>query len=305
MRSLLSLSDLSPSELEWLVDRSAHLKEQIKQGAELDPLDGKVIGLLFEKPSTRTRTSFEVATLKLGGSPIYLASDELQLSRGEPIKDTARILGKYLNCIVGRVYAQETLKELAEYSGIPVVNALSDLEHPTQVISDMLTIKEAKGRISGLEIAYIGDGDNVCNSLLLGASMLGANMTVACPEGYEPRPEIIELAQEYAAPLGSEVKVVREPTEAAAGVDVLYTDVWVSMGEEKEKNRRIRAFKGYQINSALLELADKEAVVMHCLPAHRGLEITEDVIEGKQSVVWRQGENKLYGAAATLEFLVK
>ncbi|MGD0319602.1 MAG: ornithine carbamoyltransferase [Nitrososphaerales archaeon] len=305
MRSILSLGDLSSAELDSLLGRAAHLKKEIKQGTELDSLKGKVVGVLFEKPSTRTRTSFEVATLRLGGHSLYLASNELQLSRGEPVKDTARILGRYLDVIVGRVYSQDTLRQLAEFSGISIINGLSDTEHPTQIISDLLTIKEAKGKLKGLKLAFIGDGDNVCNSLLLGASMVGMDMVVACPAGYTPNPDILRLAQANAAKSGASVSVVHDPKRAAAGADILYTDVWVSMGEEKERDRKMRAFKGFQINSNLLKHAAKDAVVMHCLPAHRGLEITDEVIEGRQSVVWQQGENKLYGAAATLEFVVK
>ncbi len=305
MRSILSLGDLSPSELEFVLKRAAHLKKEMKRGVRLDSLKGQVVGVLFEKPSTRTRTSFEVAAIRLGGNSLYLASNELQLSRGEPVKDTARILGRYLDVIVGRVYSQDTLKQFAEFSGVPIINGLSDIEHPTQVISDLLTIREAKGRLRGIKFAYIGDGDNVCNSLLLGASMVGMDMVAGCPHGYEPNSDILKLAKQNAKRSGSSVTIANDPEKAAAGADVLYTDVWVSMGEEKERNRRMHAFRGFQINSDLLKNATGDAVVMHCLPAHRGLEITDEVIEGKQSIVWQQGENKLYGAAAALEFVVK
>lgn len=305
MRSILSLGDLSPLELESALKRAAELKLEIKQRTQPESLKGKVVGVLFEKPSTRTRTSFEVATLRLGGQSLYLASNELQLSRGEPIKDTARILGKYLDVIVARVYSQDTLRQLKEFSGIPVINGLSDIEHPTQVISDLLTISEAKGQLNEVKFAFIGDGDNVCNSLLLGASMLGMDMVVGCPQGYEPNADILKLAEQNAKRSGSSVTIVNDPKQAAEGADVLYTDVWVSMGEEKEMNRRMRAFNGFQINSDLLKKAADDAVVMHCLPAHRGLEITDEVIEGKRSIVWQQGENKLYGAAASLEFVVE
>lgn len=305
MRSILSLGDLSPPELEAVLKRAAQLKKEIKQGKELHLLKGKVVGVLFEKPSTRTRTSFEVATLRLGGHSLYLASNELQLSRGEPIKDTARILGKYLDVIVGRVYSHDTLRQLASFSEISIINGLSDVEHPTQIISDLLTIKEVKGKLRGLRLAFIGDGDNVCNSLLLGASMVGMNVVVGCPSGYAPNSEILRLARENAENSGSSVSVVNDPASAASDADILYTDVWVSMGEEKERNRRMHAFRSFQINSDLLKHAADGAVVMHCLPAHRDLEITNEVIEGEQSIVWQQGENKLYGAAATLEFVVK
>jgi ornithine carbamoyltransferase len=302
-RSLLSVSDLSARDLAGMLERMKSLKPAIKRRDPLSDLRGRVVGLLFEKPSTRTRTSFEVATVRLGGFPVYLASEELQTSRGEPIKDTARILGSYLDVIVGRVYSHETLTAMAEFSGVPVLNGLSDLEHPTQVISDLFTISETKGRLKGLTLAFIGDGDNVCNSLLLGASLMGMNVVAACPSGYAPNPDVLRRAEENAKKSGSTVRVVDDPKEAAVDSDVLYTDVWVSMGEEKETSRRMRAFRGFQINSEILKLASKDAIVMHCLPAHRGLEITDDVIEGKQSVVWRQAENKLYGAAVALDFV--
>ncbi len=304
MRSLLSVSDLSRDELGSLLRRAEEFKQGIKAMEDIAALRRRIVALLFEKPSTRTRTSFEAATIRLGGEPLYLAANELQLSRGEPIKDTARILGGYVNAIVGRVYSHDTLVQLKAYSGVPVINGLSDLEHPTQIVSDLFTINEAKGRVKGLNFAYIGDGDNVCNSLLLGAAMVGMNIAAACPSGYSPNPDILARAEGTSKESGSSVRVVNDPKEAARGADVLYTDVWVSMGEEKERNRRIHAFKGFQINSGLLEVAAKDAVVMHCLPAHRGMEITDEVIEGKQSIVWRQGENKLYGAAAILDFAI-
>ena len=302
-RSLLSISDLSTQDLEGMLARMGSLKPAIKRRETLSDLRGLAVGLFFEKPSTRTRTSFEVATIRLGGHPIYLAADDLQTSRGEPIKDTARILGGYLDLIVGRVYAHETLRSLAEYSGVPVLNGLSDLEHPTQVISDLFTISESKAKLKGLKLAFIGDGDNVCNSLLLGASLVGMDMVAACPRGYSPDADVLRRAKENAKRSGSTVAVVGDAKEAAVDSDVLYTDVWVSMGEEKERERRLRAFRGFQINSETLKLASKDAIVMHCLPAHRGMEITDEVIEGKQSVVWRQAENKLYGAAAALDFV--
>lgn len=305
MRSILSVADLSPSEMASLVERSGAMKKQILSGRPPPTLRGKVVGLLFEKPSTRTRTSFEVATIRLGGDPVYLSASELQLSRGEPVKDTARILGGYLDVIVGRVYSQETLTQLAKHSGRPVVNALSDAEHPTQIISDLFTIKEAKGRLKGLTTVFVGDGNNVSNSLLLGGALTGMNVTVACPEGYGPDQDIYRKAKSLAAKSGAELEVVRDPKGAVAEADVVYTDVWVSMGDESEKEKRMRDFKDYQVSSNLMKAAPKGAIVMHCLPAHRGLEIADDVLEGRQSVAWRQGENKLYGAAASLEFVSK
>jgi len=304
-RSFLSVADLSKQEFADLLERTGALKESIARRSSGNILEKKVIGLLFEKPSTRTRTSFEVAAFRLGGEPIYMQSSELQGTRGEPIQDTARILGSYLDCIVARVFAHDTVVQLAKYSHVSVVNALSDLEHPTQIISDFLTIIESKGKLQGLTLAYIGDGDNVCNSLLLGSALAGMNMNVACPEGYDPDAAILAKAQSLAKDTGAKLTVIRKPTEAAKGADVLYTDVWVSMGEDAERDKRMKAFQGYQINSALLKAANPGAVVMHCLPAHRGLEITDDAIEGAQSIVWQQGANKLYSAASVLEYCLK
>jgi ornithine carbamoyltransferase len=302
-RSLLSVSDLSARELATILDRMKSLKPAIKRREPLTDLRGVAVGLFFEKPSTRTRTSFEMATVRLGGHPVYLGADELQTSRGEPIKDTARILGDYLDVIVARVYSHDSLRGLAEFSGVPVVNGLSDLEHPTQIISDLFTISEVKGKLKGLTLAFVGDGDNVCNSLLLGASLAGMNVVAACPAGYAPNPEVLRRAEENAKRAGSTVSVVEDPKQAAVDSDVLYTDVWVSMGEEKERSRRARDFRGFQINSEILKIASRDAIVLHCLPAHRGMEITDDVLEGRQSAVWRQAENKLYGAAAVLDFI--
>jgi len=304
LRSLLLTSDLSASEMDALLAKAGELKKKIKSRQEITTLKGKVVGLLFEKPSTRTRTGFEVATLRLGGHSLYLSANELQLSRGEPVKDTARILGAYLDVIVARVYAQDTVDELAKYSGIPVINALSDLEHPTQIIADFFTIVEAKGKLKGLKLAYIGDGDNICNSLVMGSAIEGMNIAVACPRTYHPNESILERAQSVAESTGSTIEVTDDPMKAAYDADVVYTDVWVSMGEEGEKERRLRAFRGYQVNSKLLEVAKPDVSVMHCLPAHRDLEITDDVIEGPHSIVWKQGENKLYAAAAVLDWLV-
>jgi ornithine carbamoyltransferase len=305
LKSFLSVSDASKLELDRVLARSKAIKTLVKRGRSLVTLKGKIAGLLFEKPSTRTRTSFEVATRRLGGDSIYLAANELQLSRGEPVKDTARILGGYLDGIVARVYAHDTVVQLAKYSRVPVVNALSDLEHPTQIVSDLFTVQEAKGRLKGLKLAYVGDGNNVCNSLLLGGALEGMSVAVACPAGYEPNATVLREAERMSRTSGGNVDVSHDPLEAAKDADLLYTDVWVSMGDEASKEKRMKDFNGYQINSDLLRVAKRDASVMHCLPAHRGLEITDDVIEGRQSIVWQQGENKLYGAAALLEWLMR
>jgi ornithine carbamoyltransferase len=303
-RSFLSFADITSRELLFIFKRSKEIKARIKRHEKLKTLDRKIVGLLFEKPSTRTSAGFEAATLRLGGHPLYFSSNELQLSRGEPVKDTARVLGGDLDGIVARVYSHETVAQLAKYSKIPVINALSDIEHPTQAVSDLFTITEVKGKLAGLKLAYIGDGDNVCNSLLLGAASTGMNMSVACPTGYDHDPEILAKAKQTAKKTNARLEIVRNPKGAVENSDILYTDVWVSMGEESQSKERMKAFRGYQINSDLLKLAKPSAVVMHCLPAHRGLEITDEMIEGSRSIVWRQAENKLFGAAGILEFFL-
>jgi ornithine carbamoyltransferase len=304
VRSFLSISDISPDEFTLILERTEQIKEEISQRRKLETLDNIVVGLLFEKPSTRTSAGFEVATLRLGGMPLYFSAHDLQLSRGEPVKDTARVLGADLDGIVARVFLHGTLIDLAQYSGIPVINGLSDLEHPTQAVSDFFTILEVKQKLKGLKLAYIGDGDNVCNSLMLAASMTGMNFSAACPAGYEPDERILKASGNFSQRSGATLAVTHSPQEAASAADVLYTDVWVSMGEESESEKRMKSFAGYQINKDLLKVAKQDAVVMHCLPAHRGLEITDDVIEGSQSIVWKQAANKIFGAAGVLEFLL-
>ncbi|SPD73068.1 Ornithine carbamoyltransferase [uncultured Desulfobacterium sp.] len=303
-RSFLTLGDLNREELFEIFQKALKLKAAIKARKEIFPLKNKVVGILFEKPSTRTRVSFESAAIRLGGHAIYLSSNDLQLRRGEPVKDTARVLGGYLDALVARVYDHRTVEELAEYSGITVINALSDIAHPTQAVCDLLTILEVKGSLDGLTLAYIGDGNNVCQSLLECCALAGVNIVAACPEGYHPKAHILDNALRIAEKSGSRITVVDDPTEAAKGADILYADVWVSMGEESEKEKKMKAFKGYQINADLLSIAAKGALVMHCLPAYRGLEITDDVIECPQSIVWQQAENKTHGAAAILAFFM-
>jgi len=302
--SLLTLKDLTSEDLFNIFEKTKRLKTEIKQRASINVLQNRVVGILFEKPSTRTRTSFEAATLRLGGQAIYLPPTELQLRRGEPLKDTARILGSYLDALIARVYDHQTAQELAEYSGIPVINGLSDLAHPTQAICDLFTVLEVKGSLRGVTLAYIGDGNNVCHSLLLACALTGVNINAACPAGYHPSSDFFENARRIAEETGSRLKVFEDPNDAASGADILYTDVWVSMGEEEEKEAKLKAFQGYQINAELLKLADSDASVMHCLPAHRGMEITDDVMEGPQSIVWQQGENKMHGAAGIMDFIL-
>jgi len=299
-RDFLSISDLSGDEIRLLVKETGRMKSKQREGGLEKVLEDHVIGLLFEKPSTRTRVSFQVAINHLGGNAVYMRPGELHLSRGEAIKDTARILSSYLDGIVVRTYSQRILEELAEYSDVPVINALSDLEHPTQIISDIYSILEAKKKIDGLRLAWVGDGNNVCHSLLLACGKLGLDLNVSCPEGYDPKEEILTEAKSYASESGAEIKIVREPKEAVRDVDVIYTDTWVSIGQEEEYAVREKAFRNYQINRELLSQARDDVIVMHCLPAYRGKEITEDVLEGDKSIVWEQSRNKLYGAKAVL-----
>jgi len=299
-RDFLSMADLSRSEIQSLLELGISLKSQVR-GGKLEPvLAGKVVGLLFEKPSTRTRVSFETAIYQLGGQAMYLRADELQLARGEPLKDTARILGAYLNGVVIRTYGHGTLVEFADYAPVPIINALSDLEHPTQIIADLMTVQEVRGRLAGLKFAWVGDGNNVCNSWLLGGAAMGMEVRVSCPKGYEPDTSIVRKAENLARESGGAIELIRDPRKAVEHADVIYTDVWVSMGQEKEAKRKEQRFKPYQINAKLVSKAKQDVAVMHCLPAHRGLEITDDVLEGPRSVVWKQAENKLHGARAVL-----
>jgi len=304
VRSLLTLKDIEPEEFTEMVNRAVYYKSMIGNKKMVVPiLKGKYAGLLFEKPSTRTRTSFEVASERMGGHALYLSSEQLHLSGGEPVKDVARMLGGWLDIMVARVFAQSTLEELKKYSGIPVINALSDSEHPTQMISDFLTIMEKKKKFKGLKMTFVGDGtNNMANSLMLACSMTGINLTIATPDAYQPDASYKAFAEKLGKKAGSAITVTDNVHDSAIGADILYTDVWVSMGEEAERQKRLEDFKGFQINSALLKLARPDAIVMHCLPAERGLEITDEVIEGKQSVAWQQGVNKIYGAASSIDW---
>jgi len=294
------MNDLEPGEIQSIMELAIKLKAEAKSVGNRQFLSGKVVGLLFEKPSTRTRASFEAAIYQLGGQAMYLRADELQLARGEPIRDTARVLGSYLSGLVIRTYDHQNLVEFAEYSKVPIINALSDLEHPTQIISDMLTVLEAKARLSGLRFVWVGDGNNVCNSWLLGGAKMGMNIVVSCPKGFDPDKSMVTKAHKLAGKFGGKIELVRDPAKAVEGADVLYTDVWVSMGQERSAKSKERKFKSYQLNSKLVSKARDDCSVMHCLPAHRGLEITDDVLEGSKSIVWRQAENKLHGARAVL-----
>jgi ornithine carbamoyltransferase len=281
--------------LESLLD----LSDEVKRGTKLS-VGGKTLAMIFQKPSTRTRVSFEVVMRQLGGHALYLSWNELQLGRGEAIADTARTLSRYVDGIVARVLQHSDLEEFSRYASIPVINGLSNLHHPCQAMSDLFTIREKKGRLEGLKLAWVGDGTNVCNSLLIGSAIIGMSMDVACPEGFEPNSDVLRWAEEQATGT-SEVRIVREPEEAVDGADVVYTDTFVSMGAEAEREERLRVFlPKYQVTSELLELAKPDAIFMHCLPARRGEEVVDEVIDGPRSVVWDQTENRLHVQKALL-----
>lgn len=299
-KDFLTVYDFSSKDLLALIKRAIELKAGKDAGS--CPLIGKNVGLLFEKPSTRTRISFEAGIYQLGGNAIYMNPADMQLGRGETIADTAQTLSRYLNGIVIRTFAHATVNEFAEHSTIPVINGLSDSHHPCQVLADVMTVYEKKKSIQGLKIAYIGDGNNVCNSLIEAASLLAFTLTIACPEGFEPDAEILENARAQAQ---SEIIILRDPREAAGRADAVYTDVWVSMGQEKESDTKKDKLRAYQINSKLLSCARKDVMVLHCMPAHRGEEITDDVLDGPNSVVFDQAENRLYTQKALLEKLIQ
>jgi len=295
-RNYLRVFDLNREEFISLIKRAIELKSGIDRSK--CPLIGKSIGMIFEKPSTRTRVSFEVAIYQLGGHPVYLSPKELQLSRGETIKDTAQVLSRYLDCIVIRTFSHEIIEEFAKWSDVPVINALTDQHHPCQAMADMMTILEKKGTLEGVKIAYVGDGNNVANSLIEASALVKAKINVATPEDYKPSEKSVEKSK-----ILSEIKIYNNPYEAVLDADVIYTDVWLSMGEEQNIEKKNK-FKDFQVNNELLKKAKPDAIVMHCLPAHRGEEITDEVLDGPQSVVLDQAENRLHTEKAILEFLI-
>jgi len=297
--SFLDLRDI----IEEVFESAARLKEEAKRGEHRELLKGKTLAMIFEKASTRTRVSFEVAMTQLGGHALYLSPKDMQLGRGETIPDTARTLSRYVDAIMIRAYRHEDVVELARHASVPVINGLTDLEHPCQAASDFFTMKEIKGSLRGVKLAYVGDGNNVCHSLLLGSAMLGVNFACATPRGYEPKRNIVEQAMKLAEESGAEIEILHNPEEAVKGADFIYTDVWVSMGQESEAEQRMRDFKSYQVNSKLLKHAPN-ARVMHCLPAKRGYEITDEVIDGEASIVWEQAENRLHVQKAILVKLI-
>jgi ornithine carbamoyltransferase len=296
-KDLLSISDLTSDDIQSLISDAIDAKDQ----GWVSILEGKVLALLFEKPSLRTRVSFEIAMRQLGGQCVYLSPAEVGLGERESVADVARVLSRYVDCIAARTFSHQTVKILASCSDAPVINALSDLEHPCQALADLLTIYERKGELAGLTLAYIGDANNVAHSLLLAAALTGINFQIASPPGYTANERILSLAQEYARDSGSKILCTEEPKTAANGADIVYTDVWTSMGQETEREVRRQVFAKYQVNNELLSLAREDAIVMHPLPAHRGEEITNDVLDGTQSVVFDQAENRLHAQKALLE----
>ena len=299
-KDLLSLHEITTEDLYAILDLAADLKAKQKAGIEHHLLKGKTLGMIFEKSSTRTRVSFETGMYQLGGQALFLSKNDLQIGRGEPIRDTARVLSRYLDGIMIRTFKHSTLEELAEYASVPVINALTDLLHPCQVLADLLTIKEHIGQYKGKKLAYIGDGNNMAHSLLYGCTKVGMDLAIASPQGYKPDETVVKNALAEAAVSGSVVTITDDVHEAAKGADVLYTDVWTSMGEEAEREQRLKDLAGYQINAALLAEANEGCIVMHCLPAHRGEEITEDVLEAQADVIFDEAENRLHAQKAVM-----
>lgn len=301
---LLTLADYSQEQITALLDLADYLKKERKMGNSVEPLKGKTLGMIFEKSSTRTRVSFEAGMYQLGGTGIFLSSNDLQIGRGEPIPDTAQVLSGYLDGMMIRTYSHEMVEELAEYASIPVINGLTDLYHPCQVLADLQTIREVKGTLQDVKLAYIGDGNNMAHSLMIGAAVMGMEMTVASPKGYEPEEAVIEKAKRLAEKSGASITILEDPKEAVLQADVVYTDVWASMGQEEEQLLREQKFKGYQVNQELLDVAQEDVRFMHCLPAHRGEEVAEEVIDGPHSVVFEEAENRLHAQKALLTALM-
>jgi ornithine carbamoyltransferase len=304
-RNLTAVRDWSPEELRTLLDLADELKGLQQSRREHHLLPGRALGMIFEKPSTRTRVSFEVGIAQLGGTALYLRADELQLGRGETLRDTATVLSRYLDAILIRTFAQDDVEQLARHATIPVINALTDASHPCQALADLMTIRERLGRLSGVRLAYFGDGNNVCASLMLGAAKFGMRFVAATPRDYRPEADTVKLAMRVAVQSGGTVELVEDPNQAARGSEVLYTDVWTSMGQEAERERRLADFEGFGIDDALLGLARDDAIVLHCLPAHYGEEIREEILYGPHSAVWDKAENRLHSQKALMALVIR
>jgi ornithine carbamoyltransferase len=304
-KDLLTIFDLTSADIETILKRAAYLKKKQKQGKVHQSLKGKSLGMIFEKSSTRTRVSFEVGMYQLGGQALFLSSNDLQIGRGEVIADTARTLSRYLDAIMIRTFSQAAVEELAHHASIPVINGLTDLHHPCQALADLFTIREKKRTLKGLKLAYVGDGNNVANSLIQACVKTGIHFSIATPVGYELDIAVVNEAKAEARKTVADIEVTADPYRAVKNADVVYTDVWASMGQEAEHAKRLKAFQGYQVDAKLMKAAGKGALVMHCLPAHRGEEISAEVIDGPQSVVFDQAENRLHTQKAVLEMLMR
>ena len=304
-RDFLRVHDWAPDDLLVALDVAERLKARQRERVPHRHLEGRTLGMIFEKPSTRTRVSFEVGIAQLGGTGLYLAAGDLQLGRGETIKDTATVLSRYLDGIMIRTFSQADVEELAEYADVPVINGLTDDFHPCQALADVMTIRERLGTLDGVRVAYLGDGNNVCHSLMVACAKLGASFVAATPEGYEPSAEVVGWARAAAEEAGGSVELTHEPREAATGADALYTDVWTSMGQDEERERRLADLAGYGIDSATVALGSERAIVLHCLPAHYGEEIAEDVLYGPHSAVWDQAENRLHAQKALMALVIR
>ncbi|NCO24465.1 MAG: ornithine carbamoyltransferase [bacterium] len=303
-KNLISINDLSQEEVAQILETAEIMKLRHYSHEEQPLLKGKVLGMIFQKPSLRTRVSFEAGMIQLGGAAIYLGPEDIKLGQREATKDIAQVLSRYVDGIMARTFSHEIILELANYSSVPVINGLSDLLHPCQILGDLLTIKEKKGRLSNLKLAYLGDGNNVAHSLLFGVVKVGMDIVLATPSNYEPKSEIVEQAKKDAKKMGSRVEIIHNPLEAADKADIIYTDVWTSMGFEKERDIRKNVFRPYQINQDLVNRAKDDVLILHCLPAHRGEEITDEVIDGPHSVVIDQAENRLHAQKAILALLL-
>jgi ornithine carbamoyltransferase len=303
-RDLLSLKDFTPAEVKLVLDTADYLRDCRKKGVPHQYLQGKTLGMIFQKSSTRTRVSFEVGIYQLGGYALFLSAADIQLGRGETIADTGRVLSRYVDGIMIRTFAQSDVEELARYADIPVINGLTDLLHPCQILADLQTIRQVKGRLAGLKLAYVGDSNNVAHSLLIGCAKTGMRISVASPKGYQPRPEILSAAGQAAGETGAEIQVVTDPVEAVKDADVVVTDVWASMGQEREQAERSRIFAPYQVNEKLVRYARKDFIFLHCLPAHRGEEVAAEIIDGPHAVVWDEAENRLHAQKAVMSLVM-
>jgi len=303
-KHLVWLHDWSREQIETVLETAWNMKASFYAGIRPEPLHGKTLAMIFAKPSTRTRVSFEVAMTQLGGHALYLGTNDLQLGRGETIADTAQVISRYCDGIMIRTFAHKDVEDLARYSRVPVINGLTDLVHPVQILADLLTVKEKFGRLNGLKLAFVGDGNNVAHSLMMGGGKMGMEVRIVCAKGYEPDREIVRIAEDDARPYGGSIVVTNDTEEGVKGVDIIYTDVWTSMGQEKERDQRREMLRPYQVNQGLMGKTGKDTVFMHCLPAHRGEEVTAEVADGSRSVIFDEAENRLHAQKAVLALVM-